>query len=367
MNFPKTKLTAEALDALLEVAYEQKTLTFTRCALGSGDAPNANWERVTAMGNSVKTLNITAISVADHMARIRCAMNNATLSSGFYLREIGVFAQVDDGEEFLYAYTNSGADALYVKPYDADNAVEIVFEVVVTVGNAETVNAIINSSIGYVTTEEFQGFLTGDFEDHITNYQNPHKVTKAQVGLGNVVNATPSNGTITYTTPASLANISSGSKLSVYIGMLDRAIRTLSSHLLDTSNPHQVTHAQVGAAAREHQHAASDLTGTLPVSKGGTGVTTVTAAKKVFAPTRTYALSTLAPSGWVGKAYSLETLYNSSAYDIEIELASTATNAERRAYSKAAIVGDGSTNTLHATGAVPRINIPILIKIMEKL
>lgn len=367
MNFPKTKLTQTALDALLEVAYEQKTLTFTKVVLGSGNAPNSNWEKVTAMGTSIKTLGITAITVADHMARIRCSMNNATLASAFYLREIGVFAKVDDGAEFLYAYTNSGADALLVKPYDADNAVEIVFEVVVTVGNAETVNAIINSAIGYVTTDEFQAFKDGDFNDHITNYQNPHKVTKAQVGLGNVVNAAPNNLTITFTTPKSLATVASGSKLTNFIGMLDRAIRELTSHLLDTNNPHNTTYEQVGAAAKSHTHSVADISGTLPVSKGGTGVTSTEAVKRAFALSRTYALNTLDPSGWSGGAYDLETLYNSSAYDIEIELANTATAAQKRAYSRAAIVGDSAGNILHATGAVPQISIPILIKIMEKV
>lgn len=51
---------------------------------------------------------------------------------------------------------------------------------------------------------------------------------------------------------------------------------TVAEHTADKNNPHAVTAAQVGAAAASHNHSAAAITsGTLPVSRGGTGNTSV--------------------------------------------------------------------------------------------
>lgn len=51
---------------------------------------------------------------------------------------------------------------------------------------------------------------------------------------------------------------------------------TVAEHTADKDNPHAVTAAQVGAAAVSHNHSAAAITsGTLPVSRGGTGNTSV--------------------------------------------------------------------------------------------
>jgi hypothetical protein len=84
----------------------------------------------------------------------------------------------------------------------------------------------------------------GDLSAHVTDYGNPHQVTKAQLGLSNVLNygtadsATTLSGVATnlWTTPK---------------GVVD-AIKALVAddyheHEINTSNPHQVTAEQVGA------------------------------------------------------------------------------------------------------------------------
>lgn len=53
----------------------------------------------------------------------------------------------------------------------------------------------------------------------------------------------------------------------------------LAAHTSSKLNPHNVTYQQVGAAPTEHKHAPSDLTESVPVSKGGTGASNATAAK----------------------------------------------------------------------------------------
>jgi hypothetical protein len=89
---------------------------------------------------------------------------------------------------------------------------------------------------------------TGGIENHLVNLENPHQTTKAQVGLGSVLNyglATTTEaqtGAVNnkYMTPAlSLAQLQF------------QALTPLSNHTGNTSNPHATTAAQVGAFTKQ--------------------------------------------------------------------------------------------------------------------
>lgn len=85
-----------------------------------------------------------------------------------------------------------------------------------------------------------------EFSSHVANSSNPHNVTKTQVGLGNVPNVTTNNQTPTYTVASANTALTSGETLSVAFGKIAKAISSLISHLANVSNPHGVTKAQVG-------------------------------------------------------------------------------------------------------------------------
>lgn len=88
--------------------------------------------------------------------------------------------------------------------------------------------------------EQISGDLAGG---HITNYDNPHRVTKAQVGLGNVDNYATANqqqaedGALNtlFMTP-----LRTKQAIAANVGDI------MSAHTGDYSNPHRVTKAQVG-------------------------------------------------------------------------------------------------------------------------
>lgn len=81
---------------------------------------------------------------------------------------------------------------------------------------------------------------------HSANQSNPHAVTKEQVGLGNVPNVTTNDQTPSYTESSTLSALTNGEKLSIAFGKIAKAISSLISHLANTSNPHKVTKSQVG-------------------------------------------------------------------------------------------------------------------------
>lgn len=66
-------------------------------------------------------------------------------------------------------------------------------------------------------------------ESHITNENNPHSVTKTQVGLGNVPNVSTNNQTPTFTQAATRSNLVSGEKLSTILGKIVKWLTDLKS------------------------------------------------------------------------------------------------------------------------------------------
>lgn len=76
-----------------------------------------------------------------------------------------------------------------------------------------------------------------DFEQHKADNNNPHSVTKEQVGLGNADNTADIDKPISTATQAALNTIQ---------GYIDMVSDELTAHKNDKENPHKVTKAQVG-------------------------------------------------------------------------------------------------------------------------
>lgn len=77
---------------------------------------------------------------------------------------------------------------------------------------------------------------------HIGNKSNPHKVTKAQVGLGNVQNLAPADMPVSTAQAAAIADAKAAGT---------KAQTDLSTHANRKDNPHNVTRAQLGLATTD--------------------------------------------------------------------------------------------------------------------
>ena len=75
---------------------------------------------------------------------------------------------------------------------------------------------------------------------------NPHKVTKNDVGLSHVPNVATNDQTPTFTESTTLTKLVSGEKLSVAFGKISKSITDLINHIANKNNPHEVTKTQVG-------------------------------------------------------------------------------------------------------------------------
>jgi hypothetical protein len=79
--------------------------------------------------------------------------------------------------------------------------------------------------------------ITNNLNAHINNKSNPHNVTKAQVGLGNVQNLAPANMPVSTAQATAIADAKAAGT---------KAQTDLSTHANRKDNPHNVTRAQLG-------------------------------------------------------------------------------------------------------------------------
>lgn len=240
------------------------SIVFTSVKIGNGAMQTA--ATATDLSNPLLALTINSVQVNSNNATLSTRFNNASVTAGFRCTEVGIFVQDQDDStsELLYAYgTQEEATADYIAS-SADSILETEMDFSIFISEAQNVSALINESMVYASKTEF--------EAHISNTNNPHNVSKEQINLGNVPNVKTNDQTPTYLTSASLTNLSSGEKLSVAFGKIAKSVSALIAHLVNKSNPHNVTAVQAGAAPKSHLHSATDITsGTFSVARGGTG------------------------------------------------------------------------------------------------
>lgn len=112
--------------------------------------------------------------------------------------------------------------------------------------------------------------------EHLNDTNNAtHKVTKAQVGLGNVPNVTTNNQTPTYTVAEADQELASGETMAVAFGKLKRAVNRLYGHINDTDNPHNTDLFDVVAADFVSKWGEPDVTGTFTGNGASAGTISV--------------------------------------------------------------------------------------------
>lgn len=129
-------------------------LTFTKVAIGEGTATGTAVDSLTALKSHKLYLPIAKNeTVHAGQMRLQFRVNNKVVTTGFYFREIGLYAKVDNGAEQLYAYTTCGDKArmLYDNTYPIQ---ERVINIDTVTDNAVNVKVILDWSIVYATKKD---------------------------------------------------------------------------------------------------------------------------------------------------------------------------------------------------------------------
>ena len=176
MSFTAPRFTDEG-KALQAKAQAGTALKFTKMQLGDGELGSQAIAAMTGLVNPLITVGISSVKAGNNYATVKGNFSNSKLTTGFYWREIGVFAADpekpnDRNSDILYCYANAGSLAEYI-PAAGSEIVEKIISIPCIIGDAENVSAEIASEI-YATKDELK--------EHIDNKNNPHGVTAKQIG-----------------------------------------------------------------------------------------------------------------------------------------------------------------------------------------
>lgn len=223
--------------ALLNSVSSGGILTITRASLGDGQLLAADpIEPLTDLLNPKQAAQLKyGETPTDGRTVIAVQYDNKDLDNAFAINELGIFAKANSGPEVLYCYMTFGDKPEIVQPahigrfirsfdipVQTDNLLSVSVEIApAALATAQDIQKILDgtSSAGKAKTAEDAKKLGGnlpafyakatDLQTHVTDQNNPHRVTAGQLGAATA--------------------------------------ESVAAHVQDIANPHGVSASQIGA------------------------------------------------------------------------------------------------------------------------
>ena len=149
---------------------------FTKVSLGNGSyTESEDLEDVTGLKQIRQSFGISSITIVeDNIVMLRVVVDNAGLTEGYYISEVGIYARDPDEGEILYSIALGIEGKMDYQPSETElvNATS-TFDHYVAVSNAE--NAIIKVGTGAAASAE-----------DLTNLKNDLRPTNTASGTGSV-------------------------------------------------------------------------------------------------------------------------------------------------------------------------------------
>lgn len=156
-NWGKPVLTKQGLKLQAKVD-AGNAMQLTKCGLGSGTIGSGQQlEDLTELVAPVQTLPIASVTYSDdsHACIISAVTDNSAVTTGYYLREFGLYAKDPDDGEILYAVA-SDSEPDFIPAKGTSTVISQEIGVALTFANASNVTAAVNTSatatISYVNT-----------------------------------------------------------------------------------------------------------------------------------------------------------------------------------------------------------------------
>lgn len=156
MSFGFLQVTAKGRALLARAQIGTASINFTHIKMGNGEMSGQVIDDMIALISLKKELDVTdLVLVSSQQAKVQSVFTNQGLATGFYWREVGVFATDpdDNQKEIMYCYGNAGALADYI-PAEGSQILERVISILTIISNAQSVTATIDESLVYSLKSE---------------------------------------------------------------------------------------------------------------------------------------------------------------------------------------------------------------------
>ena len=232
---------------LIKNTMSGETIVITAVKSGTGKVSVDVLAKQTEVVDEKQNGTIQSIKNKGNAISVSVLFENSGLAKGYTMNQIGIYAKTSDQTEILFAISQDNAG----KEIPSESSMpyySLVSNFNFSFSNDLSITSAVEP-LGYVTLEAF--------EEHKNDISNPHKVTKKQVGLDNVPNVATNDQAVTFNDVTELSTISSGEKMSPVFAKIKLAISNLITHLNNKENPHGVTKKQIGLENVENKSSES--------------------------------------------------------------------------------------------------------------
>ena len=148
--YNKNRITKKGYNLLAESIATKKPVTFTKVVIGDGDDNGLNIDTMTNVVSEKLTLPVLdGQKDGDGQYLVTAVLSNSTVETGFFPKEVALFAKCGDGEEILYSYSNGGNNVGRIPDKNTPINSEI-YNIRTKIGNATNIT-FVTSDDTYVT------------------------------------------------------------------------------------------------------------------------------------------------------------------------------------------------------------------------
>ena len=220
-------LTVDGRNALNQ-AQQANTMNIKSVVIGDGAAPS-NYSTQKNLVHQLYELTELKVDTTDVGCDI--TVDFPKVDYDYYFREVGVIVTIS-GKDILYVYDNCGDDAQYIVNSTGVEENKKRIRLSLTISDVSQITVSTPSTL-YVSYDDFETSLggklgvSGNASDTVVSFEEPDQNQNQ--------------------------NLKSGERLSVAFGKIAKAIKTLISHVADENNPHGVTKEQLGIGLVENK------------------------------------------------------------------------------------------------------------------
>lgn len=286
-SFRTAIMTNAGAELLAQSIAEGFRVEFVKMVTGSGvyeesEKTDAELQARTEVKNKQQESGFSSITASEeHAVLLKALISNQSLDAGYRMTEIGIIAKREGEENTEILYSIAIAEEADYLP-SKENPIEITQEYYTMVSNAE--NVYINVKMGaYALAEDVYNLSYPAYDEaevlaelesgesifdlfgkskkavkeliaHIRDRNNPHEVTKSQIGLNNVDNTADADKPVSYPQQNALDTYYQQST-----GYTDQAIADLINGAPETLN----TLKEVADAIKENETVVEALDGAI--------------------------------------------------------------------------------------------------------
>lgn len=155
-EYSKLVITSKGQALMAKMIAGTGNIEFTKVCASSTTYTESQLEALTALTNIKQTVLVSKVTRTNEVAiKVEAAFSNADLTTGYYMRTLGLYAVDPDVGEILYAVTIETSGNCYMPPYNGVTVSAAYVQLYTTVGNAENVSLEVNSG-AYATIGDIQ-------------------------------------------------------------------------------------------------------------------------------------------------------------------------------------------------------------------